>query len=84
MYSIVQVKRLKIMERKTETRKKIQLGGLIVKAGLADMHPVDAHILYGALLDCKRALEVKPEVRERWARLGRDLLIRESGATSNE
>ena len=35
------------------------------------------HILYGMLLDCKRALEVKPEVRERWARLGKELLMGE-------
>ena len=63
------------MDRKEETRKKIQLGGLFVKAGLDHMHPKDAYILYGMLLDCKRALEVKPEVRERWANLGRELLI---------
>lgn len=63
------------MDRKEDARKKIQLGGLIVKAGLDHMHPHDAYILYGMLLDCRRALEVKPEVRDRWKKLGKDLLI---------
>lgn len=63
------------MDRKEDTRKKIQLGGLLVKAGLDYMHPQDAYVLYGMLLDCKRALEVKPEVRERWASLGKELLL---------
>lgn len=34
------------MDRKEDTRKKIQLGGLFVKAGLDDMHPADAYISY--------------------------------------
>lgn len=63
------------MDRKEDARKKIQLGGLLVKAGLDHMHPKDAYILYGMLLDCKRALEIKPEVKERWANLGKDLLL---------
>ena len=63
------------MDRKEDTRKKIQLGGLLIKAGLDYMHPQDAYVLYGMLLDCKRALELKPEVRERWANLGKELLL---------
>lgn len=66
------------MDRKADARKKIQLGGLIVKAGLDYMHPQDAYILYGMLLDCRRALGVKPEVMERWAHLGKELLIGEN------
>ena len=66
------------MDRKEDARKKIQLGGLLVKAGLDHMHPKDAYILYGMLLDCKRALEVKPEVRERWGNLGKELLTGEA------
>lgn len=64
-----------MLDRKADARKKIQLGGLIMKVGLDYMHPHDAYILYGMLLDCRRALEVKPEVRERWAKLGQELLI---------
>ena len=59
------------MDRKEDARKKIQLGGLIVKAGLDDMHPQDAYILYGMLLDCKRALSQKPSLRDKWAELGK-------------
>lgn len=62
------------MNRKEDTRKKIQLGGLLIKAGLDDMHPHDAYILYGMLLDCKRALELKPSLRDKWAELGSALL----------
>ncbi|MDP5083106.1 MAG: conjugal transfer protein TraD [Rickettsiaceae bacterium] len=62
------------MDRKEDARKKIQLGGLLVKAGLDHMHPKDAYILYGMLLDCKRAMQVKPEVKQRWGNLGKELL----------
>jgi hypothetical protein len=62
------------MDRREDARKKIQLGGLIVKAGLDHMHPKNTYILYGMLKDCKRAMEVKPEVTERWANLGKELL----------
>ena len=65
------------MDRKEDARKKIQLGGLFIKAGLDHMHPRDAYILYGMLLDCKRALEVKPEVKNRWKELGKELLTGE-------
>jgi hypothetical protein len=68
------------MDRKEDTRKKIQLGGLFVKAGLDDMHPADAYILYGMLLDCKRALYAKPELRMKWADMGRELLTGEDAS----
>lgn len=73
----MQLRRSKLMDRKADARKKIQLGGLIVKAGLDYMHPQDAYILYGMLLDCRRALKVKPDVKKRWAHLGKELLIGE-------
>jgi hypothetical protein len=65
------------MDRKEDTRKKIQLGGLFVKAGLDYMHPRDAYVLYGMLLDCKRAMQVKPEVKNRWKEMGKELLVGE-------
>ena len=71
------------MDRKEDARKKIQLGGLFIKAGLDHMHPRDAYILYGMLLDCKRALEVKPEVKNRWKELGKGLLIGEVNVVEN-
>lgn len=63
------------MDRKEDTRKKIQLGGLFVKAGLDHMHPSGAYILYGMLLDCKRALEKKPELQDKWGHMGQELLM---------
>lgn len=39
--------------RKAETRQKIQLGGLVVKAGLADEQPA---VILGALLAAAEAL----------------------------
>ena len=61
--------------RKEDTRKKIQLGGLIIKAGLDYLHPEEAYVLYGMLLDCKNALQKKPDVKNRWKALGNGLLI---------
>jgi len=62
------------MDRKAETRKKIQLGGLVVKAGLENMYPKEAYILYGMLLDCKKVLEFRPDIKEKWALMGKELL----------
>ena len=79
IYNQMQVSRVKCMQRKEDARKKIQLGGLLVKAGFDHMHPHDAYVLYGMLLDCKRALKAKPELRQRWAAMGQELLIGEKG-----
>ena len=75
LYQQMQLKRRKLMDRKLETRKKIQLGGLMVKAGLEDMHPKEAYILYGMLLDCRKVLESRPDIKEKWAQLGKTLLV---------
>lgn len=63
------------MDRKADARKKIQLGGLIVKAGLDYMHPHDAYILYGMLLDAKESMNARPELLERWKDMGKELLV---------
>jgi hypothetical protein len=47
------LRQVAIHERKQDTRRKIQLGGLIVKAGLADEPPA---VILGALLDLAKAL----------------------------
>lgn len=52
--------------RKKDTRKKIQLGGLIIKAGLQDESKA---LLYGLLLDGKERLH-SIEERERLLDLG--------------
>ena len=61
--------------RKEDTRKKIMMGGLIIKARLDYLHPDESYILYGMLLDCKRALQEDPKIKEHWRELGKDLLL---------
>jgi hypothetical protein len=55
--------------RKLDTRRKIQLGGLIVKAGL-DEEP--AAVLLGLLLEAAQKLAgpASPATRERWQAAG--------------
>jgi len=74
-YLKMQYKKAQLVDRKADARKKIQLGGLFCKADLDDMHPHDAPILYGMLLDCKAALQERPDLRKRWSHLGRELLV---------
>jgi len=45
---------LSVRQRKADAHEKIQLGGLIVKAGLREM---DRAILLGALMDVKKTIE---------------------------
>ena len=57
-------------KRKLDTRVKIHLGGLLVKAGLADLDPAT---LYGALLALRRTLDnpdKQQEYMSRWTRSG--------------
>lgn len=54
-----------MQHRKQETRRKIQLGGLIVKAGLQDESTA---VLYGLLLEAAELLTcaAATETRQRW------------------
>jgi hypothetical protein len=56
-------------DRKTDTRRKIQLGGLIIKAGLASEEPA---VLLGMLTAGARVLNAPNAVesRRRWKELG--------------
>lgn len=54
-------------DRKKDTRHKIELGGLIIKAGMGE---VDKHILYGGLVELAEKLEL-PEEHNRLQRRGR-------------
>ena len=74
-YFKMQEKKQKLFDRKADARKKIQLGGLFIKAGFGDMHPHEAYVLYGMLRDCIRALRLKPELRDRWKEMGKELLV---------
>ena len=52
-----------------DTRRKIQLGGLVIKAGLADEEPA---VILGLLTAAKRALNSQnaAESRRRWKEIG--------------
>ena len=45
--------------RKAETRQKIMMGGLIVKAGLTELHAISPEVILGILLDAKVRLQDK-------------------------
>ena len=68
--------RLKTLERKQDTRRKIALGGLIKKAGL-DNEPTA--VLLGLLLEAQEKLNHKAadRVREHWRIMG-DIALTES------
>lgn len=55
-------------ERKKDTREKIQLGGLVVKAGLRD---VDKAVILGALLEAAERMHDQTE-RARFAARGKE------------
>jgi hypothetical protein len=61
------------LQGKQHTRKKIMLGGLIIKAGLEYLYPQDAQALYGMLLASKAVLVSKPQILEQWREIGKDL-----------
>jgi archaeosine-15-forming tRNA-guanine transglycosylase len=56
-----------LLSRKKDTREKIQLGGLIVKAGLRE---TDKAILLGILMDAANRLADNNE-RNRWRAIGK-------------
>jgi hypothetical protein len=66
--------RLKDAERKVRTRRLIQAGGLVDKAGLLDL---ESNALYGALLSLHDGLG-DPEQVTRWAALGGRAFAREA------
>jgi hypothetical protein len=56
-------------DRQLDTRRKIQLGGLVIKAGLADEEPA---VILGLLTAAKRVLDGPhaAESRRRWKEIG--------------
>lgn len=70
----MQLQKAVAFDRKSDSRKKIMLGELFVKAGLDYLHPENAHILYGMLLDCKEQLILNPKIIDKWRGKGQQLL----------
>lgn len=69
----MQIQKLSSQERKSDTRHKIMMGGLIKKAGLDYLHKDNIQALYGMLLANKKQLEKEPELLNTWAKLGQTL-----------
>lgn len=68
------------LERKQDTREKIQLGGLVKKAGLADLSTAT---LYGLLLEAAEQLKGNhgKKVADHWKALGDLTLSQEEKKT---
>ena len=61
------------MERRERTKRLVELGGLVQKAGLVEQTGDDRTALYGALLSLAEILqgETGPQMLLRWRRRGR-------------
>ena len=61
-----------VVTRRTRTRKLIELGGLVAKAGLAELAERDSVLLYGAFHDLAARLQGEDgdAVRRQWKRIG--------------
>lgn len=68
--------KLKTAERKQRTRRLIEAGGLVDKAGLLDLEP---NALYGALLSLRDQVEDSAQL-EKWTALGGRTFDREAKA----
>ena len=66
--------KLKDAERRARTRRLIEAGGLIDKAGLLDL---DANALYGALLSLRDGADDKNQI-DKWSALGGRAFAREA------
>lgn len=62
----------KIKERKKDTRKKIELGGLVVKAKM-DQYAKD--IILGALLDAKSSIESDSDIKNLFSIKGKQAFL---------
>lgn len=71
--------------RRTRTRHLIELGGLVVKAGLIDLTDDDRATLYGAFLAVADRLrgEERNNVRALWKRKGKRAFEAGTGATDS-
>nr|WP_113866454.1 conjugal transfer protein TraD [Brenneria salicis]NMN91461.1 conjugative transfer protein TraD [Brenneria salicis ATCC 15712 = DSM 30166]RBP62689.1 conjugative transfer protein TraD [Brenneria salicis ATCC 15712 = DSM 30166]RLM30657.1 conjugal transfer protein TraD [Brenneria salicis ATCC 15712 = DSM 30166] len=74
------------VERRKRTRHLIELGGLVVKAGIVDLTGDDRAVIYGALI--WMAEKLKSEDRERaqelWAGKGKEAFVEERSAGAHD
>jgi hypothetical protein len=59
--------------RKQDTRDKIMMGGLVIKAQLEYLHPANKEVLLGLLVDAQQKLQGEEAVQhfERFKQLGK-------------
>ena len=62
----------RIKTRKAQTRRKIELGGLIVKAG---MDNVSKEIILGALIHAKKEIEKEPAAQSLYQSIGQSAFM---------
>ncbi|MBN9037953.1 MAG: conjugal transfer protein TraD [Rhizobiales bacterium] len=74
------------VERRKRTRHLIELGGLVVKAGVVDLTNDDRTMIYGAMLWMADKLnsEDGERARELWARLGQEAFAAERPAGAHD
>lgn len=72
------------VERRKRTRHLIELGGLVVKAGIVDLTGDDRATIYGALLRMADKLQSEDgkHARRLWAEKGRDAFAAERIGTN--
>ena len=60
------------LERKLDTRYKIEMGGLVKKAGLDDLHATSPEALLGILLEAKKIIDADSTVINKYKKIGKD------------
>lgn len=70
----MQIQKQTHRDRKADTRKKIMLGGLFVKAELDHFYPHDPATLYGMLLYNRQMMESTPDILVKWKEIGKELI----------
>lgn len=76
----VEETRLKLKERKMRTRHLIEVGGLVVKAKIDNL---PTNTLYGAILSLANELSSNPDIRNKWASLGKSQLDKEDAKVTS-
>ena len=74
------------IERRKRTRHLIELGGLVVKAGIVDLTDDDRAVIYGALLWMADKLKSEQggQARSQWAGKGKEAFVAERPAGADD
>ena len=74
-----QLGRIRVEDRKQDTRSKIQLGGLVIKAGLAEE---ETAVILGALISAAEAMSSSEgeAARRRFRRIGDRVFLQDHGS----